>query len=203
MSEALDHVSIERAQVVMSALLRNEGTRQRLGVPDLQSCRFDVLDDCFHVVFEDLESADVPRKSLRDMKSIEVMDCKVDEYRRGVAVALIDGSMTSFSAEFARVFGDRAYREWVKSSKGDDARLARRVAERIRALRLKKHWTVAKLAQRAQMAAPNIHRLEAAKHVPSTQTLIRVSRALDVPLARLIEAKERKSASKASPARRQ
>lgn len=195
MSEALDHESIEKARVVLSALRRSEGSGQRLSVPDLQSCRFDCLDDCFHVVFEDLRAADVPLKSLRDMKFAEVVDCKIDEYRRGVAVVLIDGSVTSFSAEFARTFGDRAYRDWVESQKGDDARLARRAAERVRALRLERHWTVAELARRAQMAAPNIHRVEAAKHVPSTQTLIRLSRALSVPLARLVEANERKSAS--------
>jgi transcriptional regulator with XRE-family HTH domain len=38
------------------------------------------------------------------------------------------------------------------------------------------------------MAAPNVHRVEAARHVPSTATLARLAAALEVPLASLFEA---------------
>jgi hypothetical protein len=197
MSEAIDYALIEkvraqtRARTAPTTTKRKHGTSFR--VPDLLSCAYDPCNDAFHIVFEDLVSADVPRNALHDVANRAVAAWALDELRRGVQTVLNDGEITSFSAEFARTFGDPEYREWAASGRSSDAELARRLADRVRTLRLQRGWTVAELARRARMAAPNIHRVEAAVHVPSTQTMLRLAQALDVPLARLVEIRERAS----------
>jgi ribosome-binding protein aMBF1 (putative translation factor) len=68
------------------------------------------------------------------------------------------------------------------------AALAERVATRVRAEREKRGWSVAELARRAEIAAPNVHRIEAAKHAPRASTLLRIAKALGVSISRLVNA---------------
>ena len=47
-------------------------------------------------------------------------------------------------------------------------------------------WTLADLAERTDMARPNICRIEAGRHLPSLETLLRLARALNVSVADLV-----------------
>lgn len=160
-------------------------------VPDILLCTFDVARDKFHVVYSDLSSQDLARGELFDVGARQVVAWAVDEFRRGVEVALDDGSTTSFSAEFPRYLHDEDYRRRVDSRRGPKGQgLDERVALRIRAERDRLGWSVAELARRAGMAAPNVHRVVSGKHVPSMQTVARLAAALGVPLERLLRTRD-------------
>lgn len=145
--------------------------------PAILSCVFDTAADAFHVVFDDFATADLPRTALADVGERRVIVAAVDEFHRGVFVVLDDGSHSSFSAEFARFGPDES------SVAAHDARAA--VAERVRALREDRRWSVAELGRRTGIAAPNLHRIEAAKHMPTATTLLKLAGAFGVPLAQL------------------
>jgi DNA-binding XRE family transcriptional regulator len=156
-------------------------------VPDLLLCTFDRAHDHFHVVYADLSRAELPRSALAEVGDLQVEAWEIDGLRRGVEVALEDGTITSFSAELPRYLSDPEYRRRVDARRapaGEDLRA--RVASRVRAARLARGWTVAELGRRAGMAAPNVHRLEAGAHVPSMATVARLAAALELPLARLV-----------------
>jgi transcriptional regulator with XRE-family HTH domain len=59
-------------------------------------------------------------------------------------------------------------------------------------VRSEKGWSVAELARRSGIAAPNVHRVESGKHIPSTATLVRLSEALEVSLDALLERERRR-----------
>ncbi len=166
--------------------------RRRSGVPavpDILICTFDAERDAFHVVYADWSSLDLARADLPDVGEREVVAWGVDELARGVEVVLDDGAVTSFSAEFPRYVHDDDYRRRVDARRGPKGQdLGQRVARRIRAERERLGWSVAELARRADMAAPNVHRVESGKHVPSMQTVARLSAALGVPMERLVRA---------------
>ncbi len=158
-------------------------------VPDILACAFDAGRDAFHVVYVDGSTHDLARTELPDVGPRKVVAWEVDEFGRGVEVVLDDGTLTSFSAEFPRYVHDDAYRRRVdtrRDAQGQD--LGQRIARRVRAERERRGWSVAELARRADMAAPNVHRVEAGKHVPTMLTLARLAAALDVPLERLVRA---------------
>jgi len=160
-------------------------------VPDILFCTFDSAGDCFHVVYADLSSGDLRRTELSDVGERRVVAWSVDEFRRGVEVVLDDGDVTSFSAEFPRYLRDAEYRRRVDSRRGrggDD--LGQRVASRVSKIREERGWSVAELARRAGMAAPNVHRVVSGRHVPSMPTIVRLSQALDVPIERLVTGSE-------------
>lgn len=68
-----------------------------------------------------------------------------------------------------------------------DARLAKAVGARVRALRMERGWTLRELGDRSHMGRPNIGRVEAGRHVPSLQLLADVAGALGVTLSELLE----------------
>jgi DNA-binding XRE family transcriptional regulator len=159
--------------------LPESATAERRGrVPAILSCVFDSGADAFHIVFDDLGAADLPRTALADVEERRVLATVVDEFQRGVFVVLDDGTHTSFSAEFARFGPDE------ESPTADDARAA--IAERVRSLREGCSWSVAEMSRRTEIAAPNLHRIEAAKHMPTATTLLRLAAAFGVPLDRLL-----------------
>jgi len=101
---------------------------------------------------------------------------------------LEDGAVTSFSAEFPRYLRDEAYRRKIDARRGGHgADLGVRVADRMQELRKERGWSVTKLARRCGIAAPNVHRLESGKHVPTTRTLLKVAEALGVSLERVVQ----------------
>lgn len=156
------------------------------GVPKLARCLFS--QGCFHLVFENLDTRDL-RGDRVETDGLDVVACKVDEFQRGVDVVLAGGSLTSFSAEFAWFGSDRG-RARISE---DDKALSKRAARRVRELRESRGWSVTELARRAGMEAPNVHRFESARHVPSTATLLKLAASLKVPLSRLIRRDEKET----------
>lgn len=67
------------------------------------------------------------------------------------------------------------------------SRSPRAIGARIRALRLATGRSAAEVARAVGLARPNYSRLEAGRHEPRVQTLVRVAAALEVPLAALFE----------------
>jgi len=161
-------------------------------VPNILLCSFDEGRDAFHVVYEDLSTQDLARGELVDVGARQVVAWNIDAFRRGVEVAFDDGTMTSFSAEFPRYLHDEDYRRSVDARRGPKGQdLGEQVASSVREERERLGWSIAELARRADMAAPNVHRVEAGKHVPSMQTVARLAAALGVPFERLVRARGR------------
>ncbi len=192
MSAAIDLRLIERARATAEATELSSAhahAGRRVRVPDILSSVYDPVAYAFLVRYQDLSHAQVGQDELEGLAGKAVVGCFVDEFRRGVEVVLDDGTVTSFSAEYPRYLHDEAYRRSVDRRRGGAHRdLGTRVARHVRRVRRKKGWSVAELARRSGIAAPNVHRVESGRHVPSTATLARLSEALEVPLAMLLEA---------------
>ncbi len=60
------------------------------------------------------------------------------------------------------------------------------VGERIRKYRIEKGWTQKKLGEESNIAEPTIRRYELGKLNPKYETLQKISKALNVPLANLL-----------------
>lgn len=167
--------------------------RRRAGVPavpDIIACTFDPENRVFHLVYADLSSESLALSELPDVGQQEVVAWEIDPFSRGVEVLLDDGTLTSFSAEFPRYLHDEDYRRRVDARRGPAGQdLGQRIAQRVRTQREERGWSVAELARRADMAAPNLHRVESGKHVPSMQTVARLAAALGVPMERLLRAR--------------
>jgi len=191
MSTAIDLNLVERSRAAFAGL-ETLGEPPASGipkVPDILACSFDRSQDAFRVLYVDHSALTLGRGELPDVGGLGVAAWVVDEFRRGVEVVLEDGRVSSFSAEFPRYLRDEEYRRKVDGRRargGGD--LGARVAQLVRSLREERGWSVAELARRCGMAAPNVHRLESGKHVPTTRTLVRVAEGLDVALERLLKA---------------
>jgi DNA-binding XRE family transcriptional regulator len=158
-------------------------------IPDILLCTFDVERDAFRIVYVDGSARDLARSELPDVGPRQVVAWEVDAFRRGVEIALDDGAVTSFSAEFPCYLHDEDYRRLVDARRGPKGQdLGERVAMRVREERERLGWSSAELARRADMAAPNLHRVESGKHVPAMQTVARLATALGVPFERLLRA---------------
>jgi DNA-binding Xre family transcriptional regulator len=157
-------------------------------VPPIRLLSFDRIHRVFMLVYDDHSRATVSVSELEGVGDREVLYWDLDEVRTGVEIVLDDGTVTSFSGDFARYLRDPEYRRWVDEQRdeGSSRRLATGIARRVRAIREERGMSLAELSRRCGIAAPNLHRLEAASHVPSTATLGRVAAGLDVPLDRLL-----------------
>jgi DNA-binding Xre family transcriptional regulator len=189
-SAALDMRVIERARVAalkVSGAVQPRGPRDPELVPDILDCVFDSRGDCFWVLYEDLSVELLKRGELHGIGQQQVCFWEVDEFRRGVEVVLDDATITSFSAEYPRYLHDARYRRHIDArhspAREDTAQI---VADNVKRLRAERGWSVTELARRAAMAPPNVHRVESAAHVPATSTLLRLARALEVTLSRLL-----------------
>ncbi len=69
-----------------------------------------------------------------------------------------------------------------------DASVARAwaIGQAVRAARLKADLTQKELGARTEMARPNVARIESGRHAPSTDTLLRLAKALGVTLSSLV-----------------
>ncbi len=192
MSAAIDLKLIERIRATVQTTGLSPADAPESGsarVPDVLSCVYDPVDRVFWIRYTDLSYAHVEQEELAGLAGRWIVACSVDEYRRGVEIVLDDGSVTSFSAEYPRYLRDEVYRRRADARRGDGAEdLGQRVARQVRQVRSEKGWSVTELARRSGIAAPNLHRVESGKHIPSTPTLVRLSAALQVPLARLLTA---------------
>ena len=63
-----------------------------------------------------------------------------------------------------------------------------RIGDRVRELRLKRDWSQGELGKRSRVAEQTISNIETGRHVPDTETLLKISRGFDVGLGTLLEA---------------
>jgi DNA-binding XRE family transcriptional regulator len=100
---------------------------------------------------------------------------------------MLDGRTTDFASDFVLYHCEPAYRQMM------DARFPKitepvgeRVGRRVRTLRRSRRMTLQQLAEAAGLTRGNASRLEAGKHEPRLETLVRVARALGVTVADLV-----------------
>jgi len=188
MTAAVDLQAIATARRLASGCARSK-TSTPSPAPEVLFCLYEAERHTMRVVFSNCFSGDLALAQLEAVGDRELIAWSVDAYHQGVDLVLADGTMTSFSGDLVRYQCDPEYRRQMDERRGDGARrLAQTISERVRALRTERGWSVTELARRAGMAAPNIHRLEAALHVPTTATLVKVAEALEVPLEKLLAA---------------
>jgi hypothetical protein len=122
----------------------------------------------------------LPLRALHEVG--DILAVGLDEFRHGVVVVFADGTSTSFASDLVLFECEPEYRS------GDSPEPAQpHVGETVRALRVASGRTAAEVAEAAGMAPPNYARLEASRHAPRVDTLVRVAEALGVPLARLFQ----------------
>ncbi len=163
-------------------------TPERRKVPPIRLASFDRALQVFTLVFFDGITASLCVDELEGVEGKKAIYWELDAVRTGVEIALEDGTVTSFSGDFALYLRDPEYRQWAdkQSEKNSGRKLALRIARRVRAIREELGVSVAELSRCCGIAAPNLHRLEAASHVPTTATLVKVAEGLDVPVERLL-----------------
>ena len=61
------------------------------------------------------------------------------------------------------------------------------LAMRLKSLRQRRQWTQADLARRARMSPGYVARLETHRHDPKLSTLVKLAKALGVPVTELLE----------------
>ena len=192
MNLALDIDGIRRSRARHERLgIRSVSTREPpagpVRAPDIRACWYRPDGAVFVVKYLDGTRAALPRRRLDASKEAHVVGCRVDDFRRGVEVALDDGSTASFSGDFVLYTTDPSFRK-----RADEATKLRRRArtktfgERVREAREQLGWSLAELGERVGMAAPNIHRIERGQHTPSTRTVLLMSETLQRSVAWLL-----------------
>ena len=109
-----------------------------------------------------------------------------DELWSGIVLLREDGSTTDCGADFVLEVVSGNHEPASTEASGDD--LAERVALRLRSYRERHNLTQRAMAKRLEMAPSNYHRLEAGRHPPTSDTLLRVADAIEIPLGRLVGA---------------
>lgn len=107
---------------------------------------------------------------------------KVDEFGGGFTVTYEDGTTDEIAGDF--VLEVEAGRASLKDA--DD--LAARVGAKVREVRAERGVSQAELARRIGIIPQNLARLEMGRHVPSLDVLLKIARALEVSMDRLVRA---------------
>jgi transcriptional regulator with XRE-family HTH domain len=66
-------------------------------------------------------------------------------------------------------------------------RMVKTIAQRLKALRKERGWNQAQLAKRAGVSFGYLARLETCRHDPQVGTLVKLAKALKVPVAELVD----------------
>ena len=107
-----------------------------------------------------------------------------DEFGSGMILVREDGAIEDCGADMVLEVATGRTASGIGSADEDD--LGARVAERIRSARQKAGLTQKALAERVGMAPSNYNRLEKGRHLPSTESLVRLAESLNIPLSRLV-----------------
>jgi DNA-binding XRE family transcriptional regulator len=154
--------------------------------PDIHTCWYRLHDAAFVVVFVDGTRAELPRDRVQPVDGGNVVACAPDEFRRGVEVALDDGSTTSFSADYVLYATDAAFRARVDAATPPPRPASGTFGQRVRQAREALGLSLAELGRRVGMAAPNVFRIERDAHAPSARTLLLMAEALQKPIVFLL-----------------
>lgn len=107
-----------------------------------------------------------------------------DEVGHGLVLVREDGRLEDYSLPlFLSVVAARGRPD---AEEPDRAELAERVGRRVRELRESRRLSQRDAAERLGMAASNLSRLESGRHLPTTDTLMRIAAELGVTLRALV-----------------
>lgn len=148
---------------------------------EIRAVRYDEEHDDFVIAFRAGREYRLPASVLEVPTAVE--GAELDEFKHGVVVHLSDGSETSFASDLVLYECEPAYRAAHRAS-GTEKKPD--FGARIRTLRLTAGLPAKGVAAAAGLAASNYARLEASRHQPRIETLVRVAKALGVPLADLV-----------------
>ncbi len=113
--------------------------------------------------------------------SSRVVKARLDDLRHGVLLGLADGRGADVASDFILFECDPGYRS---SHAPRDRRPS--IGQNIRSIRMGQGRSAREVAAAAGLAPPNLARLEAGRHEPKIETLVRLAGALRVPLAELL-----------------
>jgi DNA-binding XRE family transcriptional regulator len=105
----------------------------------------------------------------------------LDDLEHGIVLTFADGRTTDVASDLVLHAAEPAYDE------AGPPRSPREIGARIRELRLAAGLRAIQIARAVGLARSNYSRLEAGRHEPRVQTLVRLAAALGVPLAALLE----------------
>jgi DNA-binding XRE family transcriptional regulator len=148
---------------------------QRLVLADLD-------DDVLTYAFDDGHIGRIPVSKLKLPPGPPIVHAGIDEFGGGIEFVRVDGSRTDCGADLILFMTSPSYRA---GHRHDGKDFANRVRRRIVRLRTQRGLSQRDLAEKIEMAASNYARVETGRHVPSLETLLRIARGLDVPLAEL------------------
>jgi transcriptional regulator with XRE-family HTH domain len=154
----------------------------KLHVRLIDSVGFDKTRNAVAVRFNDGDVCEATLDALEVPTDKRVEAIRIDEFRRGIEIQFVDGSMHDVSADYITWLTRPDYAAAYPA----DAALGPRVGTSIRELRKVRRIAQAALADMVGMQPPNLSRLEAGKHVPTLDVLLRVANALDVSLSALL-----------------
>jgi DNA-binding XRE family transcriptional regulator len=106
-----------------------------------------------------------------------------DEFGSGVVLFREDGSRTDCGVDWVLQRAGEGGGE--EQTAGED--LAARVAARLKAFRERSGTTQREMARLLDMAPPNYNRLEAGRHRPTADTLLRIAEVMGISLGRLVQ----------------
>lgn len=154
----------------------------------VRDCWYDIRAREFVAIFRDGKMYRVRRSWLADDDGTEITRVRVEPDGSAFGVQQASGKRLEVPWDFILYHADPEYRYF--KGRGDQQDLERgvalRIGQRVRELRRRKGVTTYELAARSGIARPNISRIEKGKHAPGVETLERLARALDVPLAELL-----------------
>lgn len=154
----------------------------------LRDCVYDAERQEFLVTFRDGRLYRLPRDLIPDDDGSEILGVQVE--RDGSAFVVREGSGHALEVPWDFVLHHLEpgylYFKGRSSQRRLEKDVAVRIALRLRELRKEKGLTANEVARRSGIQRPNISRMESGKHVPTVDTLDRLARALEVPLALLV-----------------
>ncbi len=147
----------------------------------IEAVSFDKQNGVLSVRFDDGDLAAATLDALK-VPDKPIESIAVDDFRRGIELHFRDRSVHDVSADYFTWLTQPDYAAAYPA----DAALGPRVGANVLSLRKQRGISQAALASAAAMAAPNLSRLESGRHVPTLDILLRVAKALGVPLAVLL-----------------
>lgn len=156
----------------------------------IREVRYQAGEDTFFVAFMDGKTYELPRRTIEADDGSPVVSTRVEEKGEGFRVRQRSGNTYGVAWDFVLHHQEPRYPHYKgrREQQRAEARRAQRIGERVRGAREARGWSLEELATRAGMHRPNLHRLEAGKHLPSLDTLERVADALGLRVANLVAA---------------